>query len=315
MRVLLADDDPVSRCLVRGQLVAGGYEVVTATTGEEALRSAVLDGGPDLLILDWMMPGLHGPQVIERLRALQPDRYRYAILLTRRDGASDVLDGFESGADDFVRKPCDPRELVARVRVGQRLLDLQARLMASNQALAQLANRDALTALPNRRSLLETLEAASLRSRSLGRPLGAAMIDIDFFKRVNDVHGHAAGDAVIRAVADRMRGSLREASVFGRFGGEEFLLVEPDADRPTLELVAGRLCQAVRAHPIATETALVDVTVSIGIACRDADDGLSDADLIRLADEALYQAKESGRDRVCTAWSVPTQRLTGTEAG
>ncbi len=315
-RVLLAEDDLVSSRLVQAQLQAADYEVVVARSGDEALRLALAPDAPRLLLLDWMMPGLHGPEVIRRLRRLQPDRYRYAVLLTQRAGGADMLSGFESGADDFVRKPCDPRELVARLRVGARIIELQDRLSASNMALTRLADSDPLTGLPNRRCLLSELQIASARCAEQARPLGVAMVDIDHFKQVNDRHGHAAGDRVLCAVAERMRGRLRDDCTLGRFGGEEFLLVAPGTDADAIAAIGERLRAAVAEHPIAAGASTVPVTISVGVACRKPGTDRSDAELVRAADDALYDAKHAGRDRVCVAWdSAPPAQptaLTGT---
>ncbi|RME22961.1 MAG: diguanylate cyclase [Deltaproteobacteria bacterium] len=301
-RVLLAEDDLVSSRLVQAQLQAAGYDVMVARSGDEALRLALAPDAPRLLLLDWMMPGLHGPEVIRRLRRLQPDRYRYAILLTQRAGGADLLSGFESGADDYVRKPCDPRELVARLRVGARIIELEDRLRASNMALARLADSDPLTGLPNRRHLLTELESASARCAEQQRPLGVAMVDIDHFKQVNDHHGHAVGDRVLCAVAERMRGRLRDDCTLGRFGGEEFLLVAPNADADAITAIGERLRAAIAEHPIAAGSATVSATISVGVACREPGVEISDAELVRSADAALYDAKRAGRNRVCQAW-------------
>lgn len=301
MRVLLADDDRVSRRLVQGHLEAAGCSVVTAGDGSAALKLAMAPDAPRVLVLDWMMPGLHGPEIIQKLREGQPDLYRYSILLTQLDGVGEAVSGFASGADDFVRKPCDPRELVARVRVGQRLIALQDRLAASNAALWTLANRDALTYLPNRRAVLECLTQASTQTRAARKPLGLAMIDIDHFKRVNDQHGHAVGDVVIRAVAARLSGQVRATNTVGRLGGEEFILVAPGIESDDLCSIADRLCEAVRADPVVAGGSEISVTVSVGSAWRSAAESCDDGELLRRADLALYEAKSTGRDRACCA--------------
>lgn len=304
MKVLVADDDPVSRSLFGGLLRKSGYEVIQASSGDAALALALAADGPRLLILDWVMPGLTGPEVIQQLRADDPSVFRYAILLTLRGKAADLVAGLQSGADDYVRKPCDPRELVARVQVGERMLALQDRLTTTNRALERLASVDALTELRNRRSLLQGLEDLALHCSTASRSLGVAMLDIDHFKRVNDTWGHPVGDLVLRAVAGRLAHHVREPDLVGRYGGEEFLVALGGVEGGTLEAVGQRLLGAVREEPIAGPEGALRVTTSIGLAVRMPGQALTVPELLKQADDALYRAKRDGRDRVCVAWDA-----------
>ncbi|MCK6507279.1 diguanylate cyclase [Myxococcota bacterium] len=301
MRILLADDDPVSRSLFGGLLRKSGFEVVAAPRGDVALALALDKDAPRLLILDWVMPGLTGPEVIQRLREQDPDTFRYTILLTLRHRAADLVAGLQAGADDYVRKPCDPRELVARVQVGQRMLALQEHLATTNRALERLASIDALTELRNRRSVLGGLEELSQRCAAAALPLGVAMLDIDHFKQVNDTWGHPVGDLVLRTVARRLAHHVREPDLVGRYGGEEFLVALGGVEGETLEAVGQRLLRAVREEPITLPACTLSITTSVGMACRLPGQALTVPALLKLADDEVYRAKRTGRDRVCVA--------------
>jgi two-component system, cell cycle response regulator len=289
-KILIAEDDAVSRRLLEAFAAKRGYEVITASNGEEALRCLSDDGAPRLAILDWMMPGMEGTEVCRRLRAQSTDRpYVYVLLLTARTEREDLLQGLRSGADDYVRKPFDPPELDARLRTGQRILDLQA--------LRFGATHDALTGLANRSVILETLNREHSRQRREGGAFGIILADIDHFKDVNDTQGHLCGDDVLREVTNAMKESVRPYDTVGRYGGEEFLIVVPEADAPTALRVAERIRRAVESRVIACGESSVRVTASFGIAASRGPEPLRLQILLHSADEALYRAKSNGRNR------------------
>ena len=298
MRVLIAEDDRASRSLLERVLLKWGYDVAVTCDGEEAWRTLQQEDAPSLVVLDWMMPGLDGPEVCRRVRKLDAPNPPYLILLTGRDGKSDIVAGLEAGANDYLGKPFDKDELHARLEVGRRFTELNGKLLATQAILAEQARTDALTGVMNRRAILERLSEEMARTQRDATRLGVGMIDIDHFKRINDAYGHAAGDCVLREVVARASSATRPYDAFGRFGGEEFLAIVPACPEAEVASVLERIRSAVADSPVAVEGHKVRVTVSIGGAMSR---GTSVDALIRSADDALYQAKVAGRDRVVVA--------------
>jgi diguanylate cyclase (GGDEF)-like protein len=295
MKILAADDDPVSRTLLQALLGGWGYDVVTASDGLAAWRVLEADDAPKLAVLDWMMPGLEGDELCRRVRRRQGDEYVYLLILTAKDRRDDLVGGLEAGADDCISKPFFPAELRARLSVGRRILTLQAELIAAREAVRLQAMRDALTGVWNRGAVMDALEREAARASREGRPLALVMADLDHFKSVNDNFGHLAGDAVLREAARRMLGTARPYDLVGRYGGEEFLIVLPGCDAAEALRFGERLRERIAA-PVADGPARIAVTVSLGVAAQD---GPADAAvLLRAADEALYRAKLAGRNRV-----------------
>lgn len=296
MKVLLADDDLVSRRLLEAMLVRLGYDVVVASDGLEARQILLAPDGPRLAILDWLMPGADGLDVCRAVRE-RPTPYVYIILLTSKDQHDDLVTAFEAQVDDFITKPYEALELRARLRSGERVVSLQARLLETQALLKHQASHDTLTGLWNRGQIHAQLDADLHQAGRTGRPLSVVMADIDHFKQVNDHHGHAAGDDVLREVARRIRSTLRTSDEVSRYGGEEFLLLLPDTPFPEARAIAERVRTAVAEPPIVTRNADLTVTVSLGVACT-TDVGLARDALIAAADQALYRAKAAGRNRV-----------------
>ncbi|HEY7509602.1 MAG TPA: diguanylate cyclase [Vicinamibacteria bacterium] len=298
MKVLVADDSPVSRHLLETTLRQLGYDVVLASDGKQALDVLLSADGPRLAVVDWMMPGADGLEVCRAVRQ-RTAPYTYVILLTARDRQEDVLAGLESGADDFLRKPFDHVELRARLRSGARVLELQEALFAAVEALRQQATRDSLTGLWNRALVLDGLARELHRAQREQQPLSVVIGDLDHFKKVNDTYGHPGGDAVLREAASRMRTALRGYDLVARYGGEEFLAVLPGCDEASARQVAERLRAAIAERPMAAGDAAVTVTMSLGVAA--ASPGADAVALIQAADTALYRAKAKGRDCVVAA--------------
>ncbi len=295
MKALVADDDTASRLLLQKVLTKWGYEVVTASSGEEAWKILTSDDSPDIAVLDWMMPELDGVEVCRRVRALELSSPPYLLLLTGRDNKQDIATGLESGASDYVQKPFDHDELRARLLVGKRFAELNRKLLDTQAELRRQALTDPLTHIMNRRAIFGRLTEEMARAPRQGLPLSIGVLDIDHFKSINDRFGHAGGDLVLQAVVERGQNALRAYDALGRIGGEEFLIVMPGVGPRDTEIVLERLRRAVSATPVTTQGQDVTVTVSIGGAvCQ----GESMDELLNLADDALYKAKNQGRDRV-----------------
>jgi two-component system, cell cycle response regulator len=298
MRILIAEDDGVARRLLQARLAGWGYDVVSVSDGGAAWTALQADDAPRLALLDWEMPGLDGVEVCRRVRRLGREPYRYLILLTARDRSEDIVTALEAGADDFVAKPFVPQEMQVRLRVGRRILELFAELVAAREAMSERATRDALTGLLNRGAIMEFLGRELARSDREGRPLGVLLGDLDHFKTVNDTHGHLAGDAVLRETAQRIRAARRVYDLVGRYGGEELLVVAPGCDLQAAAGIAERLRRAVGDQPFDIAEGRIPVTISWGVAAYTPESGAGVETVVRRADEALYAAKRGGRDRV-----------------
>ncbi|HEX4004259.1 MAG TPA: diguanylate cyclase [Candidatus Acidoferrales bacterium] len=302
-RILIADDDPVARSMLRALLAKWGYDVVQVSDGIEALR--ILEGpdAPELVILDWMMPGAEGPEICERVRALSDRPYVYILLVTSRSHRTDIANGLESGADDFLTKPFDADELRARLRVGLRLLELQHSLIAAREELRFKATHDALTGIANRAAVLEAVNRERSRQIREGSPFGIVLIDVDHFKQVNDGCGHLAGDVVLKTIAERLASCVRPYDTVGRYGGEEFLVVAPLSDPAGTMSLAERIRKRIEDTSVDTSYGPISITVSCGVAASVGNEAPEIHALLYLADEALYRAKSAGRNR-CELGSI-----------
>ncbi len=294
--VLVAEDDPVFRLLFQRSLEQWGYEVTIVQDGAAAWRHLQSDHRPRLLLLDWMMPGIDGVEICRRVRALQHDVHSYILVVTSKSDKQDAVFALDAGADDYITKPIDINELRARIQVGRRILRLQNELVRSREQLRLQATRDALTGLLNRRCIIQGLSDELSRAERGTKPIGVLMLDLDHFKQVNDLHGHLAGDAVLAEVAGRLVSAVRSYDKVGRYGGEEFLVVLPDCPDDLLGCIAERVRARVQAKPVITPSAEITVTVSVGGTVTGKGARKDAAALIRTADQALYQAKDQGRN-------------------
>lgn len=295
-KILIADDSDFSRRWLRHLLDKWDYSVTEVADGTAALRELQAADAPKLAILDWMMPGLDGPEVVQWLRRTKRNSYTYVLLLTAKTEKSDVLVGLESGADDCLSKPFDVQELQVRLRVGERIIDLQDRLSDALSASEFRATHDAMTGLYNRQTILNELQREMARTAREHRSVGAILADVDHFKAINDTYGHSAGDEVLLDVAGRMKSALRTYDSLGRYGGEEFLIVTPNCGPDETQEIAERLRQAVAKNSICLGDASIQVTISLGATVAEADEGTRA--LLKRADLALYEAKNEGRNRV-----------------
>jgi len=297
-KVLIAEDDPVSRRVLEACLAKWGYEVIVATNGTDALEILERRDAPRLALLDWMMPGMEGVQVCERIRQTATRPYVYTLILTAKGQKADLLKGLGMGADDYLTKPFDAQELRARLHVGQRIVDLQDALIATRDELQFQATHDLLTGIANRGAVLDALRRECSRQSREGGSFGVALADLDHFKWINDTHGHLTGDAVLKQAARVMATCIRPYDTVGRYGGEEFLIVVPSTDAAGAVSLADRIRKALAAQPVEANGAAIQVTASFGVAVGAEAAPLDSHVLLRLADEALYCAKEHGRNRV-----------------
>jgi predicted signal transduction protein with EAL and GGDEF domain len=305
MKVLIADDDPVSSRLLQRMIERGGFEAVTVEDGETALAILKAEDGPRMAILDWMMPGKNGPAVCKELRSLEGRPYIYLILLTWREAVGDIVAGFEAGADDYLIKPCRPDELKARMRAGQRILTLQ-------DSLVREASHDTLTSLPNRACLLKRLaESCQYAESQSSYSFILLFVDLDDFKQINDNLGHLAGDQILREIGERLQGVIRGDSdrrcgsmprgrqksagdLVARIGGDEFVILIDDANAERDGVRIAKRIQHVMKTPFRVSDQDIYVTASTGIATSDGST-TDPVEILRRADAAMYRAKLQGK--------------------
>jgi diguanylate cyclase (GGDEF)-like protein len=299
--ILLAEDSAVIQTVLRGMLGQWGYDVVLAADGRDAWAILQREGAPRLAILDWMMPGMHGPELCRRLRAQAREPYTYVLLLTSRSDAADIVEGLDAGADDYLTKPFHAQELRARIRAGSRIVDLQSQLLSTREALRERATFDHLTGLLNRECILEAFEEELVRTDREGQPLSILLADVDRFRQINDSFGHLAGDAVLREFANRIRLAAPPSTPIGRYGGEEFLVVLPGLGSREAETVGAGIRDAIVSDPFHAGAASFPVTCSVAAAGRDLPYTSHSAALLRAADDRMVAAKSEARERVAGA--------------
>jgi two-component system, cell cycle response regulator len=297
MKILIVEDDPISRRILENFLEKWGYDVMPAIDGSAAWEIMQNPEAPNLVISDWMMPNMDGVELCEKIRGLTKVEYTYFILLTSKAEKTDVIKGLESGADDFIVKPFDQGELKSRVKIGERIIRLE-------QKIIQIANTDYLTGVFNRRAFMERLEQEINRSVRHKKGFSVIITDIDHFKNINDSHGHQVGDLVLQKFAGKLSEISRSYDFVGRYGGEEFIICLPETGMEQSGLIAERMRSEIAGLKInlpGNSSAPVSVTASFGIAsCIENCIGNTDS-IIKMADDALYQAKAEGRNRVCVS--------------
>jgi two-component system cell cycle response regulator len=299
MKVLIAEDEPVSRHMMESMLRRWDYQVLVATDGFEALQILQQADAPKLAVVDWMMPGIDGIQLCQKIREVKSDAYTYVLFLTAKHTQADVVVGLEAGADDYLTKPFDPQELRGRLRTGERILHLMDQLLTTREKLRSLASHDGLTGLWNHSAILEMLSHELSRADRHNSSVGVVLFDLDYFKKVNDTYGHLTGDHVLTEIAHVARSLTRPYDAVGRYGGEEFLVVLPGCDPLTAVSHAERLRTAI-SHAVvkASDEQEVQVTASFGVTVAGRQSVSSIDALIEAADTALYRAKEAGRNQV-----------------
>jgi len=304
MRAVIADDDPVATAILSRALERWGIDAVSAPDGEAAWNLLTAGPAPALAILDWMMPGLDGIEICRRIRRTPALAGLYVLLLTGRNGRADLVAGLDAGADDYMVKPIDTEELRARVQVGIRVATLQGRLAdqvteleAARDHLSRLVSTDVLTSVYSRRWWFELASVEFSRWQRYESRFSLMVIDLDFFKRVNDTFGHGVGDEVLKQFANVLIRECRGSDIVGRLGGEEFAVLLPQTPVRAAQDVGRRILDACRRLIVQTPNGDVKFTCSIGVTeATDTDPALES--VLERADTALYQAKRNGRDSI-----------------
>ena len=297
MRILVAEDDPGSRRIVKIRLSAAGHEVVEAENGEIAWELFQREPFP-IVVTDWMMPKLDGTGLIRNIRSSNNKSYTYIIMISAADDKAKVVTGLESGADEYLTKPFDNRELIARVASGERILKLEEQLNDARRQMEILAMQDGLTGVLNRRAIEEHAEAALDHASRKKRPISIILLDIDHFKSINDRYGHLVGDDTLRRLVDVLSANLRQYDRLGRWGGEEFIVILPDTAISEAVMVAERMrskTEELRIPLKNDDCYMVQISLGVVYAIESYPPLIT---LIDAADQALYKAKQNGRNCV-----------------
>lgn len=295
--ILAVDDDADNLRLISVALQHEGYRVETAKSGEEAIEK-LKTITPDLILLDINMSGISGIETLKAVRARED--YINVILVSARSDSGDVVKGLDTGADDYICKPFDPMELLARVRAQLRIKDLQDKLAKANERLRELVDIDDLTGLYNMRSIYQKIENEIARAKRYDRGLAVVMMDMDNFKEVNDTNDHLFGSFVLSEVGKLIRNNIRGIDFAARYGGDEFLIALSETNLEGAGLFAERLRKVISGHTFAKDGNSIRLTASIGVAVvYPAQYAIDAKSLVRFADHAMYDAKRTGKDKVC----------------
>ena len=296
MKVLIADDDKISRLLVKKLLTSIGYEVLEAEDGERAWQ--ILQEEPiRLIVLDWVMPKIDGTELCKRLRASKGEEYYYIIVLTGRNSSEDIIAGLQAGADDYITKPFLPQEFEMRLKIARRILVLRQSMQEDLENQRYIIQHDILTGILNQEEIIKVLEKEINRAQRQKSKLSVIMGDLDNFRRINDRYGNVAGDAVLTETANRMKNALRIYDNVGRYDGKEFLLVLPGCSIDEARLIARRILNVIKNEPVLYHDNKIPVTISLGLTCNDNADCSDLKGIIEAVDFAMRQAKEKGRNR------------------
>ena len=293
---MVGDDDRASRDLMQYLLGRWGFNPQMARDGVQAWEILQERDKPTLAVLDWLMPGLSGIEISQKIRAVNTHNYTYILMLTAKSEQSDLITALRAGADDYLKKPLDAEELQARLLVAERTLRVQSELVVARDLLAQEAKTDFLTGLLNRGGIMRELDREISRSHRLHDLFSIIMVDVDHFKGINDSYGHDIGDQVLRETVARMREIIRAHDSLGRYGGEEFLAVLTGCNEAAALIAAEKLRERIYNEPFSVSGSQLRVTASFGVATAGGE--TSPQALLRAADLALYRAKNDGRNCV-----------------
>jgi two-component system, cell cycle response regulator len=297
LTILVVDDSPIYRKLVEQSLSQEEYPVVFAKNGREALE-VFTENLPDIVITDWTMPDISGLELCQRIRHDFQEHYAYVILVTSHNEKEQVIEGLAAGADDYLTKPFHPGELVARVGVGRRIIELHRQVEAKNRQLEELALTDPLTGLSNRRAIDLWVSSQLSAAARHDFPIWVVMADLDRFKQINDTYGHDAGDTVLKGFAELLVANTRQSNICGRLGGEEFLLILTHIERDRVKLAIDRIRTRFEAKEFNFDGRTAAVTASFGVAGFHGSRPPEFSALLSSADAALYSAKSKGRNRI-----------------
>ena len=299
--ILIAEDDAVTRMLLKKSLIKAGHEVVSVENGQKAFDLFKESFFP-IVMTDWMMPEMDGLEFCRAIRKRVNPGYVFIVLLTAKDSQDDIITGLEAGADEYLTKPFNRAELFARLNTGRRFLEQERALRQANEEIRILSITDPLTGCSNRGCLNTRLPQEIQRAGRYNRPLSIVMCDIDHFKKVNDTYGHQAGDLVLKEFSKRLKDSIRDkVDMLARYGGEEFLVTLPETDLDGALHLSERLRRVISEKEFDIGTKKIKITASFGVAGFDSDndgDEISFDTLINHADKYLYKAKNEGRNRV-----------------
>ncbi|HOX43411.1 MAG TPA: diguanylate cyclase [Myxococcota bacterium] len=319
-KILVVDDDAAIRTWLEERLREAGHETVVCADGPSVL-GAVRDHAPELVVMDVEMPGMGGREVCRLLKAQERFGFIPVILMTAKADMAALAEGVQLGADDFLFKPIQPLELLARVQSMLRLKGLQDGLQASNQKLRamnerlhELSTTDPLMGIYNRLVFEKRLAYECQRSARYQKPLGLLQLDLDHFKRVNDEHGHPVGDGVLKHVAATIKAAVREVDLVARYGGEELSVALPETDLAQALIVAERIRSRIAREVYRDGPREIPITVSIGVAAWPHPGAEQPDQLMKLADDALYEAKRAGRNCVRAASPQPSNTPTKPES-
>jgi two-component system, cell cycle response regulator len=296
-KVLVADDSRIYRKLVEDTLSEKQYALLFAKSGREAI-DLFSEHQPSLVITDWMMPDLSGIELCEHIRNHSRQTYTYLIILTGITEKNKLVKGLAAGADDFLTKPFHSEELLARVGVGRRIVELHRQLAAKNLLLEELARTDPLTGLPNRRAIEDWATRQLSGAARYGFSFLVVLADLDHFKSVNDTHGHDAGDRVLKKFAEILKVNSRRSDICGRIGGEEFLFILTHTTQENARIVIERIRAELEATKFDFDGGILTVTASFGLAGFEGTQAADFNRLVAQADVALYAAKRTGRNRI-----------------
>lgn len=296
MKILIADDDLTTRMVIANALEKRNYDVIEANDGEEALNILTSEDPPLIGIIDWVMPFIDGLEVIRKIRAIKTDKPPYLIILSGKDNKDDIITALDVGANDYLTKLFHTGELLARVNVGHRFIEMHSELLEAKNALKYEATHDSLTGILNRKAIEEILSHEISREKRQKQGLTIGICDIDYFKKVNDTYGHPTGDEVICSIVNTLTSCLRDYDFIGRLGGEEFLIITSGVSNNNNYPLYERLLKSISCQPILTKNGKLNVTISIGVTTSQ--DNQTKDQLIQSADAALYRAKGKGRNRI-----------------